>query len=87
MGKAASTLEDVPIVNEGEEVFEKFEDPNSEGFALNYIEKKGHDIRMKFLHTLAMMKILVPLSMKPKTHQTGKFMCETYKNSHYFRLG
>ena len=63
--------EEVSVVGEGEKISEKFEDPSNEGFALNYIEKTGHDLRMKFMHSLVMMKILVPLSMKPKTHQTG----------------
>ncbi len=67
-----SLSDEVPTVGEDEKLASTFEDPSGEGFALNYIEKVGHDIRMKFLHTLVMKGVLVPASMKPKTHQTGK---------------
>ena len=63
---------------EGEKLADQYEHPSSEGFALNYIEhieREGDALRTKLLHSLAMKKIWVPPSMKPKTHQTGTIYC------------
>ena len=74
MPTKSSTIDDAPEVQVDEKVMEKYEDPNNEGFALNYIEKAGHDLRMKFLHSLAKMGLWVSIWDKPKTHQTGAFL-------------
>ncbi len=79
------TSDDSPVVGEGEKLASTFEDPSAEGFSLNYIEKAGLDIRMKFLHSLVMKGVLVPASMKPKTHQTS--ICIVHRGSHHIRLG
>jgi len=71
MPEKHQVLEEVQGIAEDEKLLDKFEDPSNEGFTLNYVEKKAHDIRMKYLHSLVMMKILVPCHLKPKTHQTG----------------
>jgi hypothetical protein len=65
------SVEEGQSIAEDEKLLEKFEDPSNEGFTLNYVEKAARDIRMKYLHSLVMMKILVPSHLKPKTHQTG----------------
>ncbi len=73
MPKKESGIDDAPVVEVGEKLLEKYEDPNNEGFALNYIEKAGHDLRMKYLYSLANMGLWVTMGDKPKTHQTGTF--------------
>ena len=59
------------MLAEGEKVLEKFEDQNSDGFALNYI---GSEWRVKYLHKLAKTGVWVPVADKPKTHQTGNLI-------------
>lgn len=66
-----SIKDDNLALAEGERLVNKFEDPNNEGFSLNYIERTAHSYRMKYLHSLASKKIWIPISEKPKTHQTG----------------
>eukprot|EP00831_Metopus_contortus_P066587 TRINITY_DN5939_c0_g1_i1.p1 TRINITY_DN5939_c0_g1~~TRINITY_DN5939_c0_g1_i1.p1 ORF type:complete len:357 (-),score=65.06 TRINITY_DN5939_c0_g1_i1:23-1093(-) len=74
-------------VGEDEKVIDSYEHPSSEGFKINYIEKRGHDLRMKYLHSLMMKNILLPEFMKQKNHQTvvifdwdDTLLCTSYLN-------
>lgn len=66
-----SVKDDLLVTAEGEKSPGKFGDSGGEGFSLNYIDKRGRDCRMKYMNQLAYKGIWVPVSEKPKTHQTG----------------
>eukprot|EP00826_Nyctotherus_ovalis_P052255 TRINITY_DN6601_c0_g2_i8.p2 TRINITY_DN6601_c0_g2~~TRINITY_DN6601_c0_g2_i8.p2 ORF type:complete len:157 (+),score=15.62 TRINITY_DN6601_c0_g2_i8:48-473(+) len=66
-----SAKDESSVLVEGEKSPAKFGDSSGEGFSLNYIDKRGRDCRMKYMNQLAYKGIWVPVSEKPKTHQTG----------------